>query len=84
MSDGKQYDNSGMLFRNNEKSGERDRDYKGEATIGGAAYWVSGWIKEAKNGSKFLTFSFKAQDAPKDAANNKQASKPDFNDEVPF
>ena len=64
----KQFDNSGILFRNDDKNGERDRDYKGEATIAGVKYWVSGWIKEAKNGSKFLTFSFK----PKDAA----AAKP--------
>jgi len=42
----KQYDNSGILFRNDDKSGERDRDYKGEATISGVEYWMSGWIKE--------------------------------------
>ena len=64
----KQFDNSGILFRKDDKNGERDRDYKGEATIAGVKYWVSAWIKEAKNGSKFLTFSFK----PKDAA----AAKP--------
>jgi hypothetical protein len=67
----KQYDNSGILFRNSDKSGERDRDYKGEATIGGVGYWVSAWIKEGKNGNKFLTFSFKAKDAA--AANPKSA-----------
>jgi hypothetical protein len=78
----KQYDNSGILFRNSDKNGERDRDYKGEATIGGVGYWVSGWIKEAKNGSKFLTFSFKAKDAV--AAKPKSAFADDMNDKIGF
>ena len=76
----KQFDNSGILFRNRDKSGERDRDYKGEATIGGVSYWMSGWIKE-KNGNKFLTFSFKAKDAP--AAKPKSALA-DFDDAIGF
>ena len=77
-----QHDNSGILFRNQDKSGERDRDYKGEATIAGVKYWVSGWIKEAKNGSKFLTFSFKAKDAP--AAKSKSVFGDAMSDEIPF
>jgi len=77
----KQHDNSGILFRNSDKSGERDRDYKGEATIGGIAYWVSGWIKEAKNGSKFLTFSFKPKE---EKAAVKTRSGTPFDDQIPF
>jgi hypothetical protein len=64
MADDTKYDNSGILFRNTNKNGERDRDYKGDATIAGVKYWFSGWLKEAKNGTKFLTFSFKPKDAP--------------------
>jgi hypothetical protein len=75
-----QRDNSGIMFRNHDKSGERDRDYKGEATISGAEYWMSGWIKEGKKG-KFMTFSFKPKDAP--AAKPKSAFA-DMNDEVGF
>jgi hypothetical protein len=77
-----QHDNSGILFRNNDKNNDRDRDYKGEATIAGVKYWVSGWIKEGKNGSKFLTFSFKAKDAP--AAKPKSAFANELDDEIPF
>jgi hypothetical protein len=74
----KLHDNSGILFRNSDKSGGRDRDYKGEATISGVEYWMSGWIKEGKKG-KFMTFSFKPKDAPKETA----GAVP-FSDEVPF
>jgi hypothetical protein len=38
MSDDRKYDNSGILFRDDDKSGECDRDYKGEATIAGVKY----------------------------------------------
>jgi hypothetical protein len=75
------YDNSGILFRNTDKTNERDRDYKGEATIDGVGYWMSGWIKEGKKG-KFMTFSFKPKDAPKDAVKKSRAA--DFNAEIPF
>ena len=75
-----QYDNSGILFRNDDKTKETDRDYRGEATIGGVKYWVSGWIKEGKKG-KFMTFSFKPKDAP--TAKSKSAFG-ELDDEIPF
>jgi hypothetical protein len=81
MSDEK-YDNSGILFRNDDKTKERDRDYKGECTINGVEYWMSGWIKEGRKG-KFMTFSFKPKDAPK-AATGQSAGAPPFDDQIPF
>jgi hypothetical protein len=83
MTDEKKYDNSGILFRNDDKreGDSRDRDYKGEATINGVGYWMSGWIKEGKKG-KFMTFSFKPKDAAKPASTRPAGA--DFNDEVPF
>jgi len=77
----KQYDNSGILFRNHDKTQEKDRDYRGELTIGGAEYWVSGWIKEGKKG-KFLSLSVK----PKETA-MPDKSRPlaeEMNDSIPF
>jgi hypothetical protein len=83
MSDDRKFDNSGILFRNQDKEAgnAKDRDYKGEATIDGVEYWMSGWIKEGKRG-KFMTFSFKPKDAPKAAS--KASATADFSDEVPF
>jgi hypothetical protein len=79
MSDDRKFDNSGILFRNKDKDGERDRDYKGEAMVAGVGYWVSGWIKEGKKG-KFLTFSFKAKDVPKAT----QSLAEEMADDIPF
>jgi hypothetical protein len=53
----------GILFKNDQRSGERDPDYKG--TIDGEREncermhrRLAAWIKVARNGSKFLSLSF--------------------------
>ena len=80
----RKYDNSGILFKNDDKANERDRDYKGEATINGVGFWMSGWIKEGKKG-KFMTFSFKPKDAPpKEAVTKTKSRAADFDDTIPF
>ena len=74
-------DNSGILFRNDKKTRDTDRDYGGSATIAGVEYWISGWIKEGQKG-KFMTFSFKPKDEPSAAA--KAGARVDFDDAIPF
>ena len=61
------YPNSGLIFRDADKQGERDRDYKGSCTIDGKEYWISGWIKEGRKG-KFLSLSFKTKEPKKPLA----------------
>jgi hypothetical protein len=80
MSQHEQHDNSGILFRNDNKTRDTDRDYSGSATIVGVEYWMSGWVKEGKRG-KFITFSFTPKHREKTAA--KSASVP-FNDDLPW
>jgi hypothetical protein len=81
MSTHEQRDNSGILFCNDKKTRNTDRDYGGSATIAGAEYWISGWIKDGKRG-KFMTFSFKPKDEPKTAA--KASARADYDDQIPF
>jgi hypothetical protein len=78
MGNFEQRDFSGILFRNDRKDKDTDRDYRGEAKIDGREYRVSGWVKDGKRG-KFMTFAFK----PKDEAKASGAAAP-FNDEVGF
>jgi hypothetical protein len=76
----RKYDNSGILFKNEDKQKEKDRDYRGELTINGVEYWLSGWIKDGKRG-KFLGLAIKQKDAPT------KSDKPlaqELDDQIPF
>jgi len=55
--------NRGALFRE-QKEKETDRDYSGTINIGGAEYWLSGWVKTSKKGTKYLSLAVKPKDAP--------------------
>ena len=79
----KQYDNSGILFNCiDDKRKGTDRDYRGELTINGVEYWLSGWIKEGKKG-KFLGLAVKPKE---DAARpvKSESAAADLNDSIPF
>jgi uncharacterized protein (DUF736 family) len=55
-----QYDNTnkGVLFRDTEKAeGTKKPDYTGKLNVNGKDYRLAGWLKEAKNGSKFLSLA---------------------------
>lgn len=73
-----QRDNSGTLFINDRKTDKNSKlpDRKGDAIINGQAMWVSGWIKDGKNGTPFLSLSF----TPKDEGGNKPTDKPSPSD----
>jgi hypothetical protein len=79
----KKYENSGILFRNDDKDPNdvRDRDYQGTITVAGTEYWLTGWVKEGKNG-KFLSLSVKLK---KPAPADKSKSLGDeLNDAIGF
>ena len=44
-----------------EQEKETDRDYSGQARINGELFWVSGYLKESKNGKKYLDLRYKPQ-----------------------
>ena len=74
------YPNSGVLFKNDKKKNEKNRDYQGNAEIDGVAYWVSAWIKTGKSGVKFMSLSFK----PKERRQERAQDVPDYNDDALF
>ena|SRR3990167_3503903 len=60
-----EYDNNlrGALFKNDKEGGnEKWPDYKGACEIAGVEYWIAGWIKTSKKGSKFMSLTFKPKD----------------------
>ena len=78
-----QRDNSGVLFKEQDKKTPNHPDYKGNIMVNGQAYWLSAWIKEGKNG-KFMGLAV----SPKDESyvSEKPASKKieDMDDQIPF
>jgi len=54
-------DNSGVLFKNENKDNEKKPDYKGSIMVDGNEYWLSAWIKEGKSG-KFMGLALSPKD----------------------
>ena len=82
--------NSGILARNERKAQPNHPDFTGTINVGGVDYWLSGWTKEGKPGSKmdgkrFFSLSVKPKEA---AAAPKQKAPPaatdDLDDDIPF
>jgi hypothetical protein len=86
------YDNSntGMMYRNDNKEQDSHPDFNGFINIGGQEYWLSGWIKEGKEGSKFegrkfFSLAFKPKEEKK-VVRGRQPSggAADMDDDIPF
>jgi len=60
---------------------EGDRDYNGQANIDGTLYWVSGYLKTAKSGKKYLDLRYKPQAEKVDRS---RPLKDELRDEVPW
>jgi len=57
MTDHPQKELTGILFPNDKGNNEKRPDWRGDATIGGVRYRVSGWIKQGKKG-QFISLAF--------------------------
>ena len=74
--------NRGVLFRDDKKSKDGDRDYSGSINVGGTEYWLSAWIKTSKAGRKFMSLSVKPKNET--AVTNGKSRSEDMNDSVGF
>ena len=60
-----QRDNSGSLFRNQDKvEGSNSPDYSGTCMIGGVEHYFDGWLKTSETGRRWMSFSFKPKQRP--------------------
>jgi hypothetical protein len=70
-----QYDNNltGILSKNDRKEEPNHPDYKGNCTIDGVEFWISGWVKQRKDGQgSFLSLSF----TPKEQRGQQRQARP--------
>lgn len=54
---------SGALYRNDRKAAATDPDIKGQITINGQEFWVSGWGAVSKRGRPYLSLSIIEKEA---------------------
>lgn len=77
-------DNSGSFSANKRKEKDTHPDIKGQATIDGREYWISGWKKENANGI-WYSLAFDAKDAqPQRQAQPAPQKGATLDDEIPF
>jgi hypothetical protein len=76
-----QKDNSGSLFKVEQKQSDRHPDMSGSAMIDGVEYFFDAWFKTADSGRRWMSCSFKPKQ--KQAAPAKQASQPQRRRDTP-
>lgn len=54
----KQFDNSGAIFKNDNKKSDNHPDYKGKVIVNGKEMEVALWLKESSKGTKYFSCSF--------------------------
>jgi hypothetical protein len=83
MTTERKYDNSGILFKNEDKTNERDRDYQGSLTVNGTEFWLSAWVKQGQRG-KFMSLALKPKEESLGTSKKATQAKPDYDDQIPF
>jgi len=79
-----EYDNTnrGMLMKNQNKTADNHPDYSGSLNVNGVDHWLSGWLKESKNGNKFFSLSVKPKDQKPQRPKKQVEEDPD--EKIPF
>ena len=79
-----EFDNSnrGSLFKNDKKTEDRHPDMSGTINIDGTEYWISGWKKQSKAGTGFISLSVrpKQETTRQSSQPTNKAKAQDFDD----
>jgi len=78
-----QRDNSGVLFKSDNRDNERAPHYKGNITVDGKDYWLSAWVKEGKSG-KFMGLAVSPKEPMAKPSERSKATGFDSDDSMPF
>ena len=73
--------NRGSLFKNDKKTEEKHPDMSGSINIDGTEYWISGWKKQSKAGTGFISLSVRPkQETRQSSQPTNKAKAQDFDD----
>ena len=70
-------ENRGSLFKNDKKTEEKHPDMSGSINIDGTEYWISGWKKQSKAGTGFISLSVRPKEQTRQSSQPTSKSKPD-------
>ncbi len=79
-------DNSGSLGKNNRREKDTQPTHSGQCTVDGKDYWISAWVKDGRDGSKFFSLAFNPKLAAEHRGSpaNPPAQVAEFDDDIPF
>lgn len=83
-------DNSGSLGKNIRREKDTHPTHTGQCTVGGKDYWISAWVKDGRDGSRFFSLAFKPMEqrggqSPSRPSNPPPAPADDeLSDDIPF
>jgi hypothetical protein len=73
--------NRGSLFKNDKKTEEKHPDMSGSINIDGTEYWISGWKKQSKAGTGFISLSVRTKEQVRQSSQpTPKAKAQDFDD----
>ena len=73
--------NRGSLFKNDKKTEEKHPDMSGSINIDGTEYWISGWKKQSKAGTGFISLSVRPKEQVRQSSQpTRKAKAQDFDD----
>lgn len=78
-------DMSGILGKNRRREKDSHPTHQGDCKIDGKDFWISAWVKEGRDGSRFFSLSFKPKDQQPAAPAPKPAPAQEIlDDDIPF
>jgi hypothetical protein len=73
--------NRGTLFKNDKKTEEKHPDMSGSININGTEFWISGWKKQSKAGTGFISLSVRPKEQTRQSSQpTNKAKVQDFDD----
>ena len=83
--------NSGALFKEEEKKSDKHPDYKGNCLVNGKQMYIAAWINTSQGGKKYMSLSFseptqKAEYSKQDSTSTPapQFAEPQAKEDIPF
>jgi len=80
------YDNTnrGAIFKNEQKSSDKQPDYKGKINVDGVDKQISLWVTTSKEGKKFFSVQISEPYQPQQQAPQAAVSQSGDEDDLPF